>query len=44
MTQLADLVDPPPSIDQVRLKLAERLTNELGYNGHLIGSSDAVLI
>jgi lipoyl(octanoyl) transferase len=43
MTQLADLVDSPPSIEQVRIQLAEHLTTGLGYNDHQIGSSDAVL-
>jgi|GEM_PF-54406 len=37
MTQLADLVKPVPSIDQVTDKLAEFLRLGLGYNAYQIG-------
>ncbi|MGB0449868.1 MAG: lipoyl(octanoyl) transferase LipB [Porticoccaceae bacterium] len=39
MTQVADLIDSPPSIEQVMEKLADNLTSGLGYNGHQISSS-----
>ena len=32
MTQLADLIDPPPSINQVTEKLSSSLQRVLGYN------------
>jgi lipoyl(octanoyl) transferase len=43
MTQLADIVDNPPDIQQVMTKLADFLTAGLGYNGHQIGPSMPVL-
>lgn len=38
MTQLADLVKPTPSKQQVIDKLAELLVSALGYNDHQLGS------
>jgi lipoyl(octanoyl) transferase len=38
MTQLADLVKPSPSKQQVTDKLAEILQLGLGYNTHQLGS------
>jgi lipoyl(octanoyl) transferase len=38
MTQLADLVEPSPSKQQVIDKLAELLQLALGYNSYLLGS------
>lgn len=43
MTQVADLIDSSPSIEQVMEKLADNLTAGLGYNAHQIGSSSAIL-
>jgi lipoyl(octanoyl) transferase len=43
MTQLADLVEPPPSIESVSQKLVEYLATGLGYNEHQSVNSDAVL-
>jgi len=43
MTQLADIVDNPPDIQQVMTKLADFLTAGLGYNGHQIGPSMPIL-
>ncbi|MDG1166030.1 MAG: octanoyltransferase, partial [Porticoccaceae bacterium] len=43
MTQMRDLLDNPPSIEQVRDKLAECLTNGLSYNGYEIDSGDTAL-
>jgi lipoyl(octanoyl) transferase len=36
MTQVADLIDSPPSIEQVMHQLADNLTAGLGYNAHHI--------
>ena len=38
MTQLADLVKPPPSKQQVTEKLSELLQLALGYNSYQLGS------
>jgi lipoyl(octanoyl) transferase len=43
MTQVADLIDSPPSIEQVMDELADNLTAGLGYNAHQIGSSSTLL-
>jgi lipoyl(octanoyl) transferase len=43
MTQLQDLLDQAPSLQQVTDKLAECLTSRLGYNDYLIGSGDTAL-
>lgn len=43
MTQMADLIDNPPSIEQVMQQLADNLTTGLGYNAHEIGSETALL-
>ena len=43
MTQMRDLLDNPPSIEQVRDKLAECLTNGLSYTGYEIDSGDTAL-
>ncbi|MDG1819354.1 MAG: lipoyl(octanoyl) transferase LipB [Porticoccaceae bacterium] len=43
MTQVADLIDNPPSIEQVMQELADNLTARLGYNAHQIGSSTAIV-
>lgn len=43
MTQVADLIDSPPSIEQVMAKLADNLTAGLGYNAHQIGADAAVI-
>jgi lipoyl(octanoyl) transferase len=43
MTQVADLISSPPSIEQVMQQLADNLTAGLGYNAHKIGSDSAVL-
>ena len=43
MTQMADLIDSPPSIEQVMQKLADNLTAGLGYNAHQIGPDSSVL-
>ena len=43
MTQLVDLVDEPPTIEQVMDKLADYLCAGLGYNAFLSGDSDALL-
>ena len=43
MTQLADLVEQPPTIKQVMDKLADSLCAGLGYNAYLRGEPDAVL-
>ena len=43
MTQLVDLVDVPPTIEQVMDKLADYLCAGLGYNAFLSGDSDALL-
>ncbi len=43
MTQVADLIDSPPSIEQVMHQLADNLTAGLGYNGHQIGPESSVL-
>ena len=43
MTQLFDLVDEPPTIEQVMDKLADYLCAGLGYNAFLSGDSDALL-
>jgi lipoyl(octanoyl) transferase len=40
MTQVADLIDSPPSIEQVMKELADNLTAGLGYNTHQIGSTN----
>lgn len=42
MTQLCDLVDQPIDIQQVRGKLVNYLSAELGYNRVQIGNSDTV--
>lgn len=42
MTQLCDLVDQPIDIQQVRDKLVNYLSAELGYNRVQIGNSDTV--
>ena len=42
MTQLCDLVDQPIDIQQVRDKLVNYLSAELGYNRIQIGNSDTV--
>jgi lipoyl(octanoyl) transferase len=42
MTQLADLVDESPTIEQVMEKLADCLSAGLGYNEFLSGDSDAL--
>ncbi len=43
MTQLADLVDEPPTIEQVMGQLADSLSAGLGYNAYRSGDSDALL-
>ena len=43
MTQVADLIDSPPSIEEVMQQLADNLTLGLGYNGHQIGCKIALL-
>ena len=43
MTQLADLVDTPPSLADVMTKLTDCLSAGLGYNNYQIGAADAVL-
>lgn len=43
MTQLADLVDEVPTIEQVMNQLADSLCAGLGYNDYLNGEPDAVL-
>jgi len=43
MTQLQDLVDRPPGIEQVTEKLAQCLIAGLGYNEYSIGSGDTAL-
>ena len=43
MTQLADLVEQPPTIKQVIDQLADSLCAGLGYNEYLNGEPDAVL-
>ncbi len=43
MTQLVDLVDVPPTIEQVMDKLADYLCAGLGYNAFQSGDSDALL-
>jgi len=43
MTQVADLIDSPPSIEQVMQQLADNLTAGLGYNAHQIGLDSAIL-
>ena len=43
MTQLADLVEQPPTITQVIDQLADSLCAGLGYNDYLNGEPDAVL-
>lgn len=43
MTQLADLVDEVPTIEQVMDQLADALGAGLGYNEHCNGDPDAVL-
>ncbi len=43
MTQVADLIDSPPSIEQVMRQLADNLTVGLGYNAHQIGPGSAIL-
>ena len=43
MTQVADLIDNPPSIEQVMQELADNLTAGLGYNAHRIGSNSAIV-
>ena len=40
MTQLADLVKPSPSKQQVTTKLAELLQLALGYNNHQLGTQN----
>lgn len=40
MTQMADLIHNPPSIEQVMEQLADNLTAGLGYNAHHIGPAD----
>ena len=40
MTQMADLIHNPPSIEQVMEQLADNLTAGLGYNAHQIGPAD----
>ena len=40
MTQMADLIENPPSIEQVMAQLADNLTAGLGYNAHRIGPAD----
>ena len=40
MTQMADLIHNPPSIEQVMEQLAHNLTAGLGYNAHQIGPAD----
>ena len=42
MTQLCDLVDQPTDIQQVKVKLVNYLSAELGYNRIQIGNSDTV--
>ena len=42
MTQLCDLIDQPIDIQQVRDKLVNYLSAELGYNRVQIGNSDTV--
>ena len=42
MTQLADLIQPAPSIIEVNAKLAELITLALGYNSYQQGD-DSVL-
>lgn len=42
MTQLCDLVDQPIDIQQVKVKLVNYLSAELGYNRIQIGNSDTV--
>jgi lipoyl(octanoyl) transferase len=43
MTQLADLIDPPPSIKQVTDKLSDSLLSVLGYNDALFDEDLRVL-
>jgi lipoyl(octanoyl) transferase len=43
MTQLADLVDEPPTIEQVMDKLADSLSTGLGYTAYLQGDSETLL-
>lgn len=43
MTQVADLIEQPPSIEQVMHQLADNLTAGLGYNAHQIGPDSSVL-
>ena len=43
MTQLADLVEQPPTIKQVMDQLADSLCTGLGYNDYLSGEPDALL-
>ena len=43
MTQLADLVTPSPSKQQVTDKLAELLQLALGYNSHQLGSQSVLI-
>lgn len=43
MTQLQDLVDRPPGIEQVTEKLAQCLIAGFGYNEYSIGSGDTAL-
>ena len=40
MTQMADLIHNPPSIEQVMEQLAHNLTAGLGYNAHQIGPAE----
>ena len=42
MTQLADLIDPAPSIIEVTNKLAELITLSLGYNSYQQGDNSVL--
>lgn len=43
MTQVANLVDTPPTFDEVAEELAHILTEKLGYTQHIIGDEPDVL-
>lgn len=43
MTQIADLIDEPPSIETVTEVLAALLAKGLGYNGYVTGSNQIVV-
>jgi lipoyl(octanoyl) transferase len=43
MTQLADLIEAPPSKQMVVDKLAELLQQALGYNSHQLGDNSILV-